>query len=343
MKNFILLLPFLLIPFHLFAFESPTPECQNHVVVIGGGPAGLATAIEARKAGFRVQVIEKRSEYTRPQVVFLNENSIQLLKNWGADLQQVKLIEIAPQKSKGIVELRILEELLAKRTKELNIEILRATFDGFNSDQSLVVTTDSGAQRTLPYDFVVGADGAHSKTREALGISVTHFGDAKALATFVRVPPSTKPGFDVSPALRGPSYYLKRIKIVAGSVIFMQSYNDISEQEFRDAVANAGWHEEAEMLAEQLGRLKVDVTLQQALVFSAKAKAAILVGDASATASFFNGMGANTAFKTAEAAGLFFQTVQEQGAAAYETFDLSLKLATDAMIQDSQFLFDYSN
>ena len=123
-----------------------------------------------------------------------------------------------------------------------------------------------------------------------------------------------------------------------GSLIFMQSFAPISLEQFRFAIAKEGWHEEEKS---EIFSQAIDVTLQQAHVFYNSQQSALLVGDAAATASFFRGMGANTAFKTAAAAGIFFRSVGQEGPADYESFNQSVKLATDAMIQDSQFLFEY--
>jgi flavin-dependent dehydrogenase len=63
------------------------------------------------------------------------------------------------------------------------------------------------------------------------------------------------------------------------------------------------------------------------------------VGDAAASASFFQGMGANTALQTAEIAGRFFQDVKSIDRKRYEDFERAMKEATDALIEDSKFLF----
>jgi len=76
------------------------------------------------------------------------------------------------------------------------------------------------------------------------------------------------------------------------------------------------------------------VILQQAKAFSNQEASAILVGDAAATGSFFQGMGANTAFMTAELAGQFVKSK------SYADFNQSMKATTDALIEDSRYLFD---
>ena len=81
------------------------------------------------------------------------------------------------------------------------------------------------------------------------------------------------------------------------------------------------------------------VLLQQAVTFSHQQKGTILVGDAAAVASFFQGMSANTALKTASIAGEFFMKLQQQNVDAYSFFNQEMNIATDELIQDSKFLF----
>ena len=54
------------------------------MVVIGAGPIGLRTAIEAQLLGARVTVIEKRSSFTRNNVLHLWPWVIEDLKSLGA-------------------------------------------------------------------------------------------------------------------------------------------------------------------------------------------------------------------------------------------------------------------
>lgn len=341
MKKLILILPILLVPFYLFAVESSQPTCSFNVVVIGAGPAGLATAIEARQAGASVQVIEKRDAYTRLQGVFLLDHSLDLLKKWGVSVEHVKIARTAPDMRIGFVQLSLLEKAMAKRATEIGIEISRGELVGLKGDKTILVETASNKTLIAHYDVLVGADGAHSKTRDALGIGVNHLGSAKAYAVFIPLARSVMPPFEVSPTIAGADYYLRRIKTPEGSIIFMQSFAPVSQEKLREGVAKEGWVNEVRELAEPRG-FPVDVELSQAQAFSDAKNVAILVGDAAATASFFRGMGANTAFRTAEVAGVFFETLIQKGLADYYGFDQAVKHTTDNMIQDSQFLFDYS-
>ena len=95
------------------------------------------------------------------------------------------------------------------------------------------------------------------------------------------------------------------------------------------------------MIAENKAKMSDSITivLQQADTFSNKEKGVILVGDAAAVASFFQGMGANSAFKAASIAGDFFMKLQKHDVDAYSSFNLMMKETTDELINDSKFLF----
>ena len=57
---------------------------NTRLVVVGAGPIGLRTAIEAQLLGARVTVIEKRTSFTRNNVLHLWPWTIEDLKSLGA-------------------------------------------------------------------------------------------------------------------------------------------------------------------------------------------------------------------------------------------------------------------
>ena len=57
---------------------------NTRMVVVGAGPIGLRTAIEAALLGVRVTVIEKRTAFTRNNVLHLWPWTIEDLKSLGA-------------------------------------------------------------------------------------------------------------------------------------------------------------------------------------------------------------------------------------------------------------------
>lgn len=303
--------------FHFSLFAEPLS-----VLIVGGGPAGLATSIEAKMQGCRVKVMEKREAYTRPQTLFLQESSLKLLEKWNVDTSPVKIANLM-----GFISIRQLEEQLEKRALEIGVEKLFEEFTG---------EIPSG------FDVIVGADGLHSKVREALGIEINKLGTAKGTVLKILDLADTSTEVDISPPIQVEGGFLRRTKVPKASLIFGQFFQNASKETMQKALESQGWENEAKALAEDkaIAGFEIEVVLSQAAAFSNREKSAILVGDAAATASFFQGMGANTALKTAEIAGTFFKEVQENKDAAFQNYEEAVKKLTTEMIEDSSYLFN---
>lgn len=128
------------------------------------------------------------------------------------------------------------------------------------------------------------------------------------------------------------------------SLFFIQSFpnvlESISRKDLELAARDCGWQEAADLITE--GKVvfeNIPVFLLQAKDFSSPKLSAIIVGDAAACASFYQGMGANTALKTAVLAGDLIQKLQAREEDAYDTFDQMMKETTDELIHESLFLF----
>jgi NADPH-dependent 2,4-dienoyl-CoA reductase/sulfur reductase-like enzyme len=74
-----LFVPLFIFPSWFFLFENP-----KKVLIIGGGPCGLRTAIEAQLCGAKVVVVEKRDRFSRNNVLHLWPYVIHDLKALGA-------------------------------------------------------------------------------------------------------------------------------------------------------------------------------------------------------------------------------------------------------------------
>jgi 2-polyprenyl-6-methoxyphenol hydroxylase-like FAD-dependent oxidoreductase len=309
------------------------------VLIIGGGASGLATAIEARQAGYHVTVVEKRAIYERRQTLFLLEPSLKLLKKWEVTLPSMKVIEGEEFGSMGIVPIKDLEEGLEIRALALGVEKVHGEFIDFHRTKHEAIVATASGDRFLPYDLIVAADGAHSRVREALGIQPICFGTATASSVFIRFESPEPMG--ISPAIHKDDYFIRKITLGMGSLVFMQapSQNSTSEKQLQKALSACGWEPEAKALHAKKVSFFVDgipIILAQAPRFCDETRGAILVGDAAATASFLQGMGANTALKTASLAGDFFKSKE---AARYRSFEEGIQDATDALIEDSRYLF----
>lgn len=311
-------------------------------VVVGGGPVGLATAIEAKQSGFDVTIVEKREDYIRNQTFFLFDSSLELLEKWGLSIPEMKVIDIGEGGKIGLVQIKVLEKYLQKRASDLGIENVHGELvDIYKEDKSIRVSTE-GKETDLFYDVLVGADGAYSVTREKLGIDCHHFGEAIAGSAFVPLESKGEIGF--SPYSHEENCFIRKIDLGSGSLLFLQSESkeiDDFEEILEKISLKCGWKEEADAIAIGKATMMKDihVLLQQAVEFSSENYSTILVGDAAATASFLQGMGVNTGFLTAELAGQLFQGIIKEEKEVYKKFDLAMKKTTDLLIKDSEFLF----
>ncbi len=318
----------LLVPLFLIMLGTSISQGRPplSVVIIGGGPAGLATAIEAALSGAVVTVVEKRSVYERPQRLFLLDHSLELLKKWGVNSPELKIIGIKDERL-GLIRICLLEEALLHRAQELGVTVLQGEFQELQEREVLL----AGGE-LLPFDLLVGADGAHSLVRQALGIALDFKGQGKAGAALIR---SSDASIDISPELQHGEAFVRKFQFPGMSLIFMQHPQAATKDDIVILCQASGWQAQAEQInADQaLLSLDVDVYLQRARRFSLEDRGALLVGDAAGTASFFRGMGANHALQTAENAGEFLKTHN------YVQFEEEMDLATNALIEDSSHLF----
>lgn len=167
--------------------------------VVGGGPAGLATAIALAQAGVATTLIARRLPYADNRTTALLGASVDFLQSldvWrrcaddAAPLRTMRLVddtgrlirspevafrsdEIGMEAFGYNIENRLLMVAMEARAAELaNLTRIddeaQAVVAG---DDAVTVTTKQGA--TLTADLVAGADGRHSLCREAAGIGVT--------------------------------------------------------------------------------------------------------------------------------------------------------------------------
>jgi len=337
-----LLLTFLL-PSGLFTDEAK-PSKPLSVLIIGGGPAGLATAIEAKQAGATVTLVEKREQYSRPQVLFLLDSSLQLFKKWQVSLPQMRSTTLEDNTQIGFVKINHLEESLAARVNALGIQRIRGEFTNFDDHQIATVITPEQKTLHLPYDIIVAADGAHSLVRKSLSINMHTLGSAVGAFALIIDPTDTSSEMDISEPIKKGNTFVRRIKVPSVSILFTQSPHSSPKEELQHLAAECGWEKESQCIAQNKAFTSTDIpiTLQQAHTFSSQEKSVIIVGDAAGTASFFQGMGANTALITASIAGQFFQNMQQNSPLTYQDFNQAMREATDSMIEDSAFLFPKS-
>jgi len=329
----------------LFCLQVFSLEASKSVLIIGAGPAGLASAIEVHQRGFDVTLVEKREEYTRSQIVFLLEPSLALLEKWNITVPNMNLFYFNNEKMGG-VQIKNLEKGLEEKVHQLGIKKIQGYFVDFAEGLQVKIANSAGTL-TLPYDFVIAADGTHSQVREAACIHCRHLGSAKGIWLWMSLAEPIEE-CEVSPILTKDTYFIRKISVWNKKIIFLQSLPNQLETfqtstlaDLSAKAADCGWQQEAEIIAN--GNVlvcdNIEVLLQQAETFVEENKALILVGDAAACGSFFHGKGVNTALMTATLAGDFFDHIETNPKEAYGIFNQEIKKATDELINYSTFLF----
>lgn len=308
------------------------------VVVVGGGPAGLAAAIEAHQAGAYAVIVEKRSQYTRSQIILLYKDALDLLEKWEVEVPEMTLYQLSHPL--GIVEICHLENALAKRALNLGIAKLFGTFKDFSA-QGCVVDMDGASDLHLPFDLLVGADGMHSTVRNQLGISTTNLGYASGTIALLHV--SAIPYYKMQTQKRGDLYVRKVWLPPHTALILAQSptCRNLTQENLGAIAQSSSWDAEAAVLKDQRATFisGIPIALQKANAFSDSERKTILIGDAAAAASFFQWMGLPTALKTAELAGKCVRDLVA-GDEAYHQFNANMEILTESLIDDSRYLFD---
>lgn len=332
-----------LIAFHICTFSLQALD----VVIIGGGPAGLATAIEAHASGANVTVIEKRSTYSRDQLLFLFDYSLELLNKWHVSIPSMQIVSFEDGHLMGSTKIKDLEEALAKRVHELGIKVMHGAF--LNLVKGAVTVATEVGECEISYDVLVAADGAHSEVREAVAIPSCIFGKAMSIAAIIPSPDSNKKA-ELLPANLQEGRFIKRIFFPRGRCLILQyplndatkDYQQLDQQALIEEAQKAGWLEEVDWITKGKSFItpEIPIILQQALAFSDMEKSIILVGDVAATAPFCQAMSANTALKSAEVAGVFFVNIQKDTDQSYSQFNMQMKEVTDALITDSKYLVE---
>lgn len=309
------------------------------VVVVGGGPVGLSAAIEAVDSGAQVTVLEKRVERGRRQTVFLSDQSIELLKRWHVLLPSEFVVGEGSAERIAIVPIHVLEGFLEEQAKQRGVKLLKAEFETLDADHSLKARSDTGELLSITYDLLVAADGAHSTVRTELEIPLDLFGKMEGALAWLPLGVG-EVEFAITDPIMTQSGYIRRIQSAEGSLIFSQG-NTQGVGELLVATAQQGWKDEVQMIQDHSGTIlgSIPVFLQQACYFSDSTRAAILLGDAAATGSFFLGLALNTGLEGVRNAGDLIRELQSKDERSYSNFEVRMKETTDPLIEANRFLF----
>ena len=177
---------------------------RTQVVIVGGGPVGMALAIDLAQRGISSTVVERRTEPHRiPKGQGLTQRSMEHLYAWGV-ADQVRAARLLPRgfTMSGVTAYRDLmsQYWAAPRVRELvnayyfqsnerlpqylTEQVLRDRMSDFSDidvrtgwsaarieqdDQSVrvgIVEEGGSVRDVLEGDYVVGCDGSHSTVRE---------------------------------------------------------------------------------------------------------------------------------------------------------------------------------
>jgi 2-polyprenyl-6-methoxyphenol hydroxylase-like FAD-dependent oxidoreductase len=165
----------------------------RHILIIGGGFSGMATAIQCAKQGLKVDLVEIDREWRAygagisiggPTLRALQTigvvdavmergycgDGVNLFTSTGAPLGQLPTPRVAgPDVPGGGAIMRpTLADILAEATRAAGVHVrLGCTFSQIvQRDDGVEVTLTDGTRAT--YDLVIGADGLYSKVRQAV-------------------------------------------------------------------------------------------------------------------------------------------------------------------------------
>jgi 2-polyprenyl-6-methoxyphenol hydroxylase-like FAD-dependent oxidoreductase len=175
--------------------QSSPRECQ--VLVVGAGPTGLVLACELLARGIRARIIDKGDGVVlQTRALGIHARTLEVFDMMGLAERFVEHGQVVRRfhmytDGKTLVRLElarngsvfgfmldvpqdVTETILRQRVSELGGSVEQESeLSGLSQDPGGVTATviePGGAVRTVTADYVVGADGAHSRVRSELGL-----------------------------------------------------------------------------------------------------------------------------------------------------------------------------
>lgn len=160
-----------------------------HVAVVGGGPAGILSAIALARKGNRVSIFEQRLgdqvDGSRNYNLLLSERGRNALDRFDVDYKHTSVVvknvvrHVNGNNKPDIIQCdpsvsiarNDLLECLRSTAKTWGIHMEKSLFYDMDIDKKQILT-DNGE---VKYDLLVGADGANSRMRSMLDKHITEF------------------------------------------------------------------------------------------------------------------------------------------------------------------------
>lgn len=153
-----------------------------NLVVVGGGPVGLASAIEARMLGMGVTVVEQRiGPIDKACGEGLMPGSLPMLSRLGVHPSGHELVGVTYRNARLSVSHRFrngagmgvrrteLSSALSSRARELGVQFVQASVVAIEQDESHVTVRCADGKR-LSARYLIGADGLHSSVAKLMGL-----------------------------------------------------------------------------------------------------------------------------------------------------------------------------
>jgi 2-polyprenyl-6-methoxyphenol hydroxylase-like FAD-dependent oxidoreductase len=310
------------------------------VLVVGAGPAGLATAITLGHYGVECLVVERRLEpSSHPRATNISTRSMELLRSWGLEervlaggvevdwllwvcetlaraaegaavevglptrAQAALISPTAPGcASQHHLESVMLEHLRSVEPVRVEVGTAVVGLDSGPEGIRARLRDEAGLERLVTAGYLVGADGAYSTVRAALGISMLGSDDALAgVTSLVRA--------RLWPALGEHRYGLYATSPGGEESLFLPGgagdtwlFGYQLEPGIRDALLPTS-HELAERIRRAAGMPELPLRIERIGSFSSSAQLAerfrsdraFLIGDAAHRVTPRGGTGMNTA------------------------------------------------
>jgi 2-polyprenyl-6-methoxyphenol hydroxylase-like FAD-dependent oxidoreductase len=163
------------------------------VIIVGGGPAGMACALELSKRGFIVQIVERRRQRSKIGkatginlgiFLWLEKHGIQLddaipMRNFvfhddNKKIASIQVPEIDGKPPAFMFPQTLLEDRLETVLQDIGLTIcygIEASNPQQSDRQAVITLTDLAGNTTRKTaQWIIAADGGHSPLREALGV-----------------------------------------------------------------------------------------------------------------------------------------------------------------------------